>query len=89
MQILRILFVITVALIISLHISTSVYKKKIAEILTYANLGLHIVLIFELMALDVAFEFMALVFMLSLLAYLLSSFIAYKIKAERKDSDDL
>lgn len=89
MQVLKVLFIITALLIISIHISTSIFKRKVAETLSYVNLGLHILLVFGLMALDVAFEYMALVFMLSLLVYLLSSFVVYKVKVERKHSDDL
>ena len=60
MQTARILIIIVASLIISLHIGCALSKKKIAEILSYVNLGLHIVLLFLLMTLKVSFEFMAL-----------------------------
>ena len=84
MQVVKILFLIVAALMLSLHISTAVFRKKIAEILGYVNLGLHIVMFFLLMLLEVSLEFLALVFMMSLLVYLLSSFVSYKlIRKER------
>ena len=89
MQAVKILFLITAALIIILHFGSSVFKKKIAEIFTYVNLGLHIALVFELLALKVSFEFMALSFMLSLLIYLSFAFLFYKIRRREEQTDDL
>jgi len=85
----RILFVITAALIMLMHAGTALFKKKIAEILGYVNLCLHIVLLFERMALEATFEFMALSFMLSLLVYLLLSIALPKIRGRRKEADDV
>ena len=85
----KVLFVITALLIIALHMGSSALKKKVAEILTYVNIGLHIALIFELMALKVSFEFMALSFMLSLLVYLSSSLVFYCVRRKEDGADDL
>lgn len=84
MLFLKILFVITSLVIAALHIGSAFFRKKIAEILTYVNLGLHIALVFELLALKVSIEFMALSFMISLLLYLSSSFVSYKIRKEEE-----
>ena len=89
MTLAKVLFVITALFIIALHIGSSALKKKVAEILTYVNIGLHIALIFELMALKVSFEFMALSYMLSLLVYLSSSLIFYYLRRKEDRADDL
>ena len=89
MQAVKILFIITLFAVAFLHVGSSALKKKTAEILTYVNLGLHIAMIFELLALKVSFEFMALVFMLSLLIYLSSSLLFYKIRKGRIEKNDL
>ena len=89
MQAVKILFVLTSLIIVSLHISAFIFKKKTAEILIYVNIGLHIALVFELMALKVSFEFMALTFMLSLLVYLSSAFVSYKLKMREDGEDDV
>ena len=86
---LTVLFIITALLATALHIGSVVLKKKTAEILTYVNLGLHIALIFELMALKASFELMTLVFMISLFVYLAASFISYKIRRKEKTEDDV
>ena len=84
MQAVRISFLVVAALVFSLHVSTAFFRKKIAEILGYVNLGLHIAMFCILMLLEVSLEFLALVFMMSLLVYLLSSFVSYKlIRKER------
>lgn len=89
MTVVKILFIITALIIILLHTGTALFKKKIAEILGYVNLCFHIALLFELMALEVTFEFMALSFMLSLLVYLLLSLSLAKIRARRQETDDV
>ena len=89
MTVVKILFVITALIIILLHTGTALFKKKIAAILSYVNLCLHIAMLFELMALETTFEFMALSFMLSLLIYLFLSLALSKIKGRRQETDDV
>ena len=85
----RILLIIVAALIISLHIGCALFEKKIAEILSYVNLGLHIALLFMLMVLKVSFEFMALTYMASLFIYLLPAFIKHKRMKRGGAEDDV
>ena len=85
----KILAFIIAALISIFHIGSVALKKKVAEILVYVNLGLHIAEFFMLMTLEVSFEFCALFFMLSLSLYLLSSFISYKAKRKRGEENDV
>ena len=85
----KIAFVIASAIIALFHIGSVVFEKKLSQILSYVNLALHIVLLFILMALEVSFEFMALCFMVSLLIYLFSSYLSYKIQRRRVKRDDL
>ena len=81
----KILFLIVASLIPAIHIFAAVFKKNIAEILTYVNLGLHIVMFFLLMMLKVSIEFLALVFMISLLVHLVSALISYKLRKKERD----
>lgn len=87
MKTFKVLAFIIAALIALFHIGSVAFKKKIAEILTYVNLGLHIAEFFVLMALEVSFEFCALFFMISLFIYLLSAFVFYKIKGKEEQND--
>lgn len=89
MTVVKILFVTTALVIILLHAGTALFKKKTAKILGYVNLCLHIAMLFELMALEATFEFMALSFMLSLLVYLFLSLAISKIKRRRQETDDV
>lgn len=89
MQGFKIAFIIIAALIMLLHIGSVIFKKRIAQILTYVNLGLHIPFIITLMALETSFEFMALSFMLSLLVYLSLSFVNYKVRIRRDERGDV
>ena len=79
-MVLKIAFAVTALLIAALHIGSVSLKKSVGEILVYVNLGVHIALVFELMALNVSFEFMALSFTVSLFIYLLSFFAVKKIR---------
>ena len=85
----EIAFLITACAIIALHVLSTVLDKKLGVIFTYVNLGLHILFVFVLMALKVSFEFMALSFMTSLLIYLFSAFLCYKIRIRREVRDDV
>ena len=89
MQAVKILFLVVAMLMVSLHISTAIFRKKVAEILGYVNLGLYISMFFIVMLLEVSLEFLALVFMMSLLVYLLSSFVSYKLIRKERDNDDV
>ena len=81
----KILFLIVASLILTIHILAAVFKKSIAGILIYVNLGLHIVMFFLLMMLKVSIEFLALVFMISLLVHLVSALISYKLRKKERD----
>ena len=83
----NIAFLITAVIICALHISSHLFRIKIANILTYVNLGLHILLVFELLLLETSFEFMALSFMLSLFVYTFSYALTVKIKERRGERD--
>ena len=85
----KIMFLIISILILSIHILTAFSKRKIAEILTYANLTLYIVVFVLLMLLEVTVEFLALYFMVSLLFYLLSSLFSFDLKKKEGKSDDV
>ena len=87
MKAVKILAFALAAIIAILHIGSASLKKKIAEILTYVNLGLHIIEFFMLMALEVSFEFCALFFMMSLFTYLLSALVSNKIKRKGEKND--
>ena len=87
MKTFKILAFIIAALITLFHIGSVAFKKKIAGILTYVNLGLHIAEFFVLMALEVSFEFCALFFMISLFIYLFSAFVSCKIKGKDEQND--
>ena len=81
----KIAFILIACAIITLHVIGALVSKKIGEVLGYVNIGLHLLLIFVLMALKTSFEFMALSFMVSLLIYLLPAFISYKVKKRREE----
>ena len=81
----KILFLIAASLILVIHICTSILKENIAKILSYVNLGLHIVIFFLLMLLKVSLEFLALVFMISLLVHLVAALISYKLREKERD----
>ena len=81
----KILFLIAASLILVIHICTAILKENIAKILIYVNLGLHIVVFFLLMLLKVSLEFLALVFMISLLVHLVAALISYKLREKERD----
>lgn len=81
--------ILTVILICYLHVFSVLLKRKIREVLVFVNLGLHILLTFELMAMQVSFEFLALSFMVSLFVYLFSFFVITKIRMRRGEKNDL
>lgn len=80
-------FLITAVIICALHICSHLFRRKIANILTYVNLGLHILLVFELLLLETSFEFMALSFMCSLFIYTFSYALTSKIRERRGERD--
>ena len=85
MQAVKVIAFITALVIVAFHIGSSFAKEKIAKIFSYANLALHLVLFFELMALKASLELLALCFMISLFLKLLSSFVSYKTRGKGDD----
>jgi len=78
------LIVALIGALIVLHILSFVFTKVISRIITYINITLHIVLFALLLFKNIPIEETVLVFMASLLSYVLSAFIYYKIKGDGK-----
>ena len=87
MQVLKILCFITAAIIALFHFGSSFSKGKTAKMLAYTNLCLHLMLFFELMALKVSLELLALAFMISLFLKLLFSFAFYKLRVKGDEGE--
>ena len=75
--------------IIALHIVSAFSKDKIAKILNFLNIGLHIVIVLFLLLADAALELLALFMMCSILVYLLSAMLSLYVLRKRRADDDL
>ena len=73
------------AVLIALHVVSLFVSEKIAKILTYVNIGLHILTLLPLLYFKFTIEDGVLVYMISLFAYTLASVIAYE---KRKCAED-
>ena len=75
--------------IIALHIVSAFSKDKIAKILNFVNIGLHIVVFLFLLLADAVLELLALFMMCSILVYLLSAMLSLYVLRNRRADDDL
>ena len=75
--------------IIALHIVSAFSKDKIAKILNFVNIGLHIVVFLFLLLADAVLELLALFMMCSILVYLLSAMLSLYVLRKRRADDDL
>ena len=67
------------ALLIGLHIASLLASEKLGKILTYVNIGLHILLLPLLLIQKFTIEEGVLTYMISIFAYTLASYIVYKV----------
>ena len=72
------IILLMLALLIGLHIASLLVKEKLGKILTYVNIGLHILLLPLLLIQKFTIEEGVLVYMISIFAYTLASYIVYK-----------
>ena len=75
--------------VIFLHVASAFFKCKIADILAYVNISLHIVAVFLLLLADVSLEAVALCFMSDLLIYILLNLSAMLREKRRENKDDV
>ena len=68
------------ALLIGLHIASLLVSEKLGKILTYVNIGLHILLLPLLLIQKFTIEEGVLTYMISIFAYTLASYIVYKVR---------
>ena len=68
------------ALLIGLHIASLLVSEKLGKILTYVNIGLHILLLPLLLLQKFTIEEGVLTYMISIFAYTLASYIVYKVR---------
>ena len=68
------------ALLIGLHIASLLASEKLGKILTYVNIGLHILLLPLLLIQKFTIEEGVLTYMISIFAYTLASYIVYKVR---------
>ena len=68
------------ALLIGLHIASLIVSEKLGKILTYVNIGLHILLLPLLLIQKFTIEEGVLTYMISIFAYTLASYIVYKVR---------
>ena len=68
------------ALLIGLHIASLLASEKLGKILTYVNIGLHILLLPLLLLQKFTIEEGVLTYMISIFAYTLASYIVYKVR---------
>ena len=73
------IILLMLALLIGLHIASLLVKEKLGKILTYVNIGLHILLLPLLLIQKFTIEEGVLVYMISIFAYTLASYIVYKV----------
>ena len=66
------------AILIGLHIASLLVSEKVGKILTYVNIGLHILLLPLLLLQKFTIEEGVLCYMISVFAYTLASYIVYK-----------
>ena len=84
MNIFSVMFLVTLIAVFIFHFLSVFMKENIAKIVIYANIALHIVMFFELLLIRVSLEMLAIIFMSSLLIYLLLSFIRYKKSLQKE-----
>ena len=75
--------------IIALHFVSAFSKDKIAKILDFVNIGLHIAVFLLLLLADAVLELLALFMMCSILVHLLSSLLSLYVMKKRRADDDL
>ena len=76
------------ALLIGLHIASLLVSEKLGKILTYVNIGLHILLLPLLLLQKFTIEEGVLTYMISIFAYTLASFIVYKKRSSDNASQN-
>ena len=69
---------LALAVLIGLHIASLLVSEKLGKMLTYVNIGLHILLLPLLLIQKFTIEEGVLVYMISIFAYTLASYIVYK-----------
>lgn len=72
-----------------LHSASAFLKRRIAKILSYVNISLHIPLVFLFLFSDVSLQTVALCFMSDLLLYLIVNLLALRIECRREGTDDI
>ena len=72
------------ALILALHALVAVLPELASKILSYVNIGLHIVLIFPLIYYKFSFEEAVLVYMISLTFNTFLAFLRYRLSVRRR-----
>ena len=70
---------LALAVLIGLHIASLLVSEKLGKMLTYVNIGLHILLLPLLLIQKFTIEEGVLVYMISIFAYTLASYIVYKV----------
>ena len=76
------------AILIGLHIASLLISEKLGKILTFVNIGLHILLLPLLLLQKFTIEEGVLCYMISIFAYTLASYIVYKKRSSLKTADD-
>ena len=76
------------ALLIGLHIASLLVSEKLGKILTYVNIGLHILLLPLLLIQKFTIEEGVLTYMISIFAYTLASYIVYKKRSSDNASQN-
>ena len=69
---------LALAVLIGLHIASLLVSEKLGKMLTYVNIGLHILLLPLLLIEKFTIEEGVLVYMISIFAYTLASYMVYK-----------
>ena len=72
--------------IVALHVLSVIFSDKISKIINFVNIALHILLIFAMLPAGAALELVALVFMFSLLVYVIA--YAVRRRCTRKEGEE-
>ncbi len=76
--------------IVALHVLSVIFSDKRSVIINFVNIALHMALVAALLLADAALELLALAFMVSLLVYVLATFVRGRLvaRSDRKEGGE-
>ncbi len=77
---------LALALLVLLHLLSTLFEGIVSKVLTYINISLHVFLVIPLLIYDFSFEEGVLVYMISITFYTLFGFIRYLYEKKQREA---